>query len=330
MQTKIYSPNEIDTGLSVAVEQLQQDEVVAFPTETVYGLGARIFSPEAIARIYDVKGRPSDNPLIAHISNIEQVHQIAQNIPDDFFTLTNEFWPGPLTIVIPKHPNVPDIATAGLPTIGLRMPNHPIALTLIEHLGEPVVAPSANLSGKPSPTQAQHVLEDLDGKIEVIIDGGKCEIGIESTIVDLTTDQPTILRPGAITQQELASALGRDVLVHLNQSTDKQSNYPTNIPKAPGMKYRHYAPTAKITVIEEMNDEVREKMEEHASSSVILSSDTQDLPTNIPVWPLSTNTLFSAFRDADAKGFSHIFVRLNTSQKHHAGLVDRISKASRI
>ncbi len=323
MKTTIYGSDQLEQGLSLAVEKLRHDEVVAFPTETVYGLGARIFSPSAIQKIYQAKGRPSDNPLIAHISNMDQVKMIAKDLPKTFEILSAAFFPGPLTLIVPKHPNVPDEASADLPTIGVRMPNHPLALALIEHTGEPIVAPSANLSGKPSPTQAKHVLKDLDGKIEIILDGGPCQIGIESTILDLTTPTPTILRPGAITKNEIEEVLGSEI----HQSTHVDDNA---TPKAPGMKYRHYAPVAKVVIMENWSDANIQEVIELKDTSVVLSD--SELPEKLKnvarVWSLTTASLYSAFRQADEDQLTHIFLALSSNLQQNTGLFDRILKAS--
>lgn len=322
-RTKVLAKDKLEFGIATAVQLLKQDAVVAFPTETVYGLGARIFSPTAIAKIFEVKGRPSDNPLIAHVSNTQQIAQIAEDLPADFEKLAKAFWPGPLTMVVKKKDGVPSVASASLPTIGIRMPSHPIALNIIEQLGEPIVAPSANLSGKPSTTTAQHVLDDLQGKIPLILDGGPSTVGIESTIIDLTTAQPTILRSGAITQEELTNVLGKKVL-HAVHAKGEQ-------PKAPGMKYRHYAPQATITIIENFTPEVIGQLRAHTGSAVILTNqklDMTQLPKTITQHSFTTATLYAQFRQADQEHRTHIFIMLDTDQQKHVGLKDRIQRAA--
>ncbi len=230
--------------LKPAAEAIRRGELVAFPTETVYGLGANAFMPEAVKQIFVQKGRPQDNPLIAHLSRMEDLPLIAAEIPRSALSLLQAFTPGPLTIILKKTEAVPEIVTAGLNTVAIRFPSNPVARALIEQAKVPIVAPSANLSGKPSPTRAWHVLEDLDGKIPYIIDGGACTIGLESTIVDLSVDQPEILRPGYISAEDIYKKTG--IFVKDYQAGGKEIVHP----KAPGQKYRHYAPKAKVMIIE--------------------------------------------------------------------------------
>lgn len=225
---------------------LAEGDLVAIPTETVYGLGASAFIPESIKEIFQVKGRPQDNPLIVHIDNTDMLSSVVSEIPEKAVLAIQHFWPGPLTIVMKKHPELPMEITAGLDTVAVRMPSHRIARFFISLAGVPVVAPSANTSGKPSPTKATHVSDDFDGKIPYIIDGGKCDIGLESTVLDLTCDVPTILRPGGISIEQLSEVLG---YVEYDEALVKADK----IPKSPGQKYKHYAPIAEMYVIEGEN-----------------------------------------------------------------------------
>lgn len=234
-----------------AGEILRNGGLVAFPTETVYGLGANAFDSDAAAKIYAAKGRPSDNPLIVHIADKETLETLVENIPQKAEILAEKFWPGPLTMIFQKAEKVPHGTTGGLDTVAVRMPNHPAALELIRTAKVPVAAPSANTSGRPSPTTAAHVLEDMNGKIDMILDGGKVGIGIESTIVDMTVEPPMILRPGYITKEMLEAAIGEvaeDKVVAAKKISEiKKEDY---TPKAPGMKYKHYAPKAELTMFE--------------------------------------------------------------------------------
>lgn len=237
---------------------LAEGELVAFPTETVYGLGANAFCPQAVARIFEVKGRPSDNPLIVHVASPDEAMQVAE--PDcsgRWRELARRFWPGPLSLVLPARPELPRMVTAGLSTVAVRMPRHPVALGLIRAAGRPVAAPSANRSGSPSPSRAEHVLADLEGRVEWVLDGGPCPVGVESTVLDLTTDPPTLLRPGGVCLEALQQAIG-PVAVHpavrvvtegngLAGPHGRPSEEP---PRSPGMKYRHYAPRAPLWVLE--------------------------------------------------------------------------------
>ena len=241
-----------------AAALIRDGELVAFPTETVYGLGADALRPEASAKIYEAKGRPSDNPLIVHISKFEDLERIAKEIPGRAKQLADAFWPGPLTMVVWKNENVPYTTTGGMETVAVRMPNHPVALSLISESGCLIAAPSANTSGKPSPTEASHVALDMNGRIPMILDGGAVGIGIESTIVDLTEEKPMILRPGYITKQMLEEVLGEEVIIDpgiLATDTTDPSQAGQR-PKAPGMRYKHYAPKADLSLVEGDIDKV--------------------------------------------------------------------------
>ena len=237
--------NNDTVWLAEAAGILRSGGLVAFPTETVYGLGGNALDPEAAKKIYAAKGRPSDNPLILHIADMEALSGIAKEIPPMAEKLADAFWPGPMTMVFEKRPEVPDATTGGLPTAAVRMPAHPTALALIRAAGLPIAAPSANLSGRPSPTTAAHVWEDLHDRIPMILDGGPCGIGLESTVVDVTGEVPVILRPGYVTREMIAEVCGAC-------SVDPAVEHPTEgmRPKAPGMKYRHYAPKAPLTLVE--------------------------------------------------------------------------------
>lgn len=229
--------------LPIAAEYLKRGHVVAFPTETVYGLGADATSSQAVKRIYTAKGRPSDNPLIVHIANRLQLEQFVASIPPHAQQLMDHFWPGPLTIIVNVLPHVlASEVTAGLSTVGVRMPDHPLARRLIELVNCPLAAPSANTSGKPSPTTAQHVKDDLDGRVKAIVDGGETGIGLESTIIDITQTPPVVLRPGGISIEALTQCIG-EVSVGIGRVTHNDP------PQAPGMKYRHYSPQQPVKVI---------------------------------------------------------------------------------
>ena len=245
-----------DEEMDTAGRILLEGGLVAFPTETVYGLGANALDEAAAARIYEAKGRPSDNPLIVHIADLEALDKIAAAGEDGpWRKLADAFWPGPLTMIFPKKQIVPDTTTGGLETVAVRMPAHPVALELIRRGGGYIAAPSANTSGRPSPTRAAHVLEDMNGRIDVIIDGGDVGIGLESTIVDLTGEVPVILRPGYISREMLSEVLG---CVEMDAGLD--SDDPAVRPKAPGMRYRHYAPKARMVIVEGEPEKVIEQI----------------------------------------------------------------------
>lgn len=249
----------IDTDvMEQAGKLIAEGELVAFPTETVYGLGGDALDPDASRRIYAAKGRPSDNPLIVHIADFDDMKRVAREVPEQAKKLADAFWPGPLTMIVWKSDAVPEATTGGMQTVAVRMPNHPVALELIRRSGCLIAAPSANTSGRPSPTEAQHVAEDLSGKIAMILDGGPVGIGIESTIIDLTEEKPMILRPGYITPEMLSEVLQEEVVIDPGIIAADD----TRKPKAPGMKYKHYAPKAEMIIVDGAQDAVIHKINE--------------------------------------------------------------------
>ena len=241
MKTKVFTAAE--TG--PAAEILRRGGLLGIPTETVYGLGADGLNEDAVRRIFEAKGRPQDNPLILHVPSAQWLSRYCENIPEAAYVLAERFWPGPLTMILERKGIVPDTVTSGLSTVGMRCPDHPVCREIIARAGVPVAAPSGNTSGRPSPTTAAHMLEDMDGKIDAIVDGGPCTVGVESTIIDLTLHPPRLLRPGGVTLEQLQAVLGEvavDKAVRELLSGDEH-------PRAPGMKYRHYAPKAPVTVV---------------------------------------------------------------------------------
>lgn len=250
MKTELFDVTDIidnkkllETRLKDAADMLAAGETVAFPTETVYGLGANALDETAVKKIYEAKGRPSDNPLIVHIAERSQLADIVVEVPEKAERLMISFWPGPISIIMRRKDTIPNCVTAGLDTVAVRMPENAEAFVLLKLAGCPVAAPSANLSGKPSPTRPEHVIHDLEGRVSGIVAGRCCEVGIESTVIDVTSEPPVILRPGIITKEEIESVIG-PVLMAPRKSTVK------NIPKAPGMKYTHYAPDAPMILYE--------------------------------------------------------------------------------
>lgn len=249
METKILSMDDPDLRkLGEAAQILQNGGLVAFPTETVYGLGAVYNNESALRKVFAVKGRPADNPLIVHIWQLTQLSELTTEISSKAERLIEEFWPGPLTLIFPKSAGVSAVVSAGLDTVAVRMPSHPVAQQLLQVTGIPVAAPSANLSGRPSPTRGEHVRDDLAGKIEVIIDAGPCSKGIESTVLSLIHQKPVILRPGSVTREMMETVLNETVEIPDSREHDR--------PRAPGMKYRHYAPQAPVFLIEGENRKV--------------------------------------------------------------------------
>jgi L-threonylcarbamoyladenylate synthase len=239
----VLDANSYGAAINAAAGILKQGGLVAFPTETVYGLGADALNPEAVCRIFAAKGRPADNPLIVHIAHPDKMSALAVNIPPEAYLLSRHFWPGPLTLVLESKRTVPSVTTGGLDSVALRIPRHPVALALLNAAGLPIAAPSANLSGSPSPTTARHVLDDLAGRIDAVLDGGPCEVGLESTVLDIRGGQPLILRPGGVTAEEIAKVLGQHCPIAAWQhDTDEP-------PPSPGLKYTHYAPRAPLYLI---------------------------------------------------------------------------------
>lgn len=274
-------PGHIDTDvMEQAGKLIAEGELVAFPTETVYGLGGDALDPDASRRIYAAKGRPSDNPLIVHIADFGDMKRVAREVPEQAKKLADAFWPGPLTMIVWKSDAVPEATTGGMQTVAVRMPNHPVALELIRRSGCLIAAPSANTSGRPSPTEAQHVAEDLSGKIAMILDGGPVGIGIESTIIDLTEEKPMILRPGYITPEMLSEVLQEEVVIDPGIIAADD----TRKPKAPGMKYKHYAPKAEMIIVDGAQDAVIHKINELTAAkraegkkvAVIATDETKD------------------------------------------------------
>ena len=245
MNTQLLNPAEDDTAISRAAELLRRGEVVGIPTETVYGLAADARNVDAVRRIFEAKGRPQDNPLIVHIADFDQIYDIAAVVPEQAKKLAEAYWPGPMTMILPKNGTIPMVTSGGLNTVGIRLPSHPLARAIIRAAGVPLAAPSANLSGRPSTTTAQHVWEDLNGKIAAIVDGGPCSVGVESTVISLCGDVPRLLRPGGISLEQLESVLGEVAVDRaLREVIDDAETV-----SAPGMKYRHYAPKAPVTVV---------------------------------------------------------------------------------
>lgn len=279
---KTVDRNQPDQNiLQQAGDIIKQGGLVAFPTETVYGLGADGLQEQASRKIYEAKGRPSDNPLILHIAKLESIKELSVDIPESAYALAKAYWPGPLTMILKKSSKVPYGTTGGLDTVAIRMPKDEIALGLIEASGCYIAAPSANTSGRPSPTMAKHVFEDLNGKLELILDGGQVGIGIESTIVDLTSKTPMILRPGFITKEMLEQVIGPVSIDSAILAKNQEKNFK---PKAPGMKYKHYAPKADLTifqgdiekVVAHINQLTSCKLSEGETVGIIATEETKD------------------------------------------------------
>lgn len=312
-----------------AVRLLQEGEVVAMPTETVYGLAGDATNEAAVRRIFAAKGRPSDNPLIVHVASVEQAHQFVTHIPDVAARLMEAFWPGALTIILESNGTASTLVTAGLDTIGLRMPDHPLALQLIEATGLGLAAPSANRSGKPSPTSSAHVAYDLSGRIAAIVDGGETGIGVESTVIDCTMTPPAILRPGGVTREQVESVIGPVTL-------DPALSMKDVTPKAPGMKYTHYAPEATLSVVEgdlsflqQLIDDARQT----GHKTGVLLFDGEDVDADVRCslgnsMETAAQRLYDCLRRFDQTTVDQIFVRDLSEEGVGLAVRNRLHKAA--
>jgi len=333
MQTLVRSASEAGCAAEAA-KIIKQGGLVAIPTETVYGLGADGLNPEAVAKIFAAKGRPQDNPLILHISGAEQIELFCHDIPQAAYTLADAFWPGPLTMVLPARSCVPKCTTAGLSTVAVRCPDSHITREIIRLSGVPVAAPSANLSGKPSTTTAQHVLNDHNGKIPLIVDGGPCRVGVESTIVDLTEDRPRLLRPGGITPEQLIAVLG-DLVVDkaVTAQIDKDA-----VVKAPGMKYRHYAPDCQVVIVAGSREKAAQYVRSHYQKGDRVLCFEEELPLYADCAPLSYGReadvetlsagLFAALRELDDPSIHRVYARCPVGGGVAYAVQNRLKKAA--
>lgn len=333
METKVLSASQPGCA-EAAAKLLQAGELVAIPTETVYGLGANGLDEAAVAKIFKAKGRPQDNPLILHIADPDQLEQLCHDVPESTYLLTKTFWPGPLTMVLPARDIVPRCTTAGLPTVAVRCPDCEITRQIIRLSGVPVAAPSANLSGKPSTTTAEHVLHDHSGKIPLIVDNGPCRVGVESTIVDLTEDTPRLLRPGGITPEQLKEVLG-DLIVDkaVTAQIDKDA-----VVKAPGMKYRHYAPQCQVVIVAGSRERAAAYINSHFMPGDRVLCFEEELPLYKDCSPLAYGSeadaatlsagLFGALRQLDDPQVQRVFARCPTGGGIAYAVQNRLKKAA--
>ena len=333
MKTLFLSADDIQTPV-IAADIIKNGGLVAIPTETVYGLGADGMNPAAVAKIFEAKGRPQDNPLILHISGPEQMEDYCHHIPQAAYTLAEKFWPGPLTMVLPARSRVPMETRAGLPTVAIRCPDRPITRQIIRLSGVPVAAPSANISGKPSTTTAQHVLHDHDGRIDAIVDGGPCRVGVESTIVDLTEERPRLLRPGGITPEQLLEVLG-DLVVDkaVTAQIDKDE-----VVKAPGMKYRHYAPDCQVIIVAGSRDAASRYIHEQYRPGDRVLCFAEEMPLYEGCNPLSygyesdvdtlSAGLFAALRELDDPKVHRVYARCPVGGGVAYAVQNRLKKAA--
>ncbi len=323
-----------DEKYKKAVELLRAEQVVGMPTETVYGLAGNAYSELAAERIFEAKGRPGDNPLIVHICDFSQLYDLVENVTDDAKKLAQAFWPGPLTMILPKSAQIPKKVTGGLDTVAVRYPSHPVAQKLIRLAGFPLAAPSANRSGKPSPTTAGHVFEDLNGRIELVIDGGASEEGVESTVITLAEDAPRLLRPGNITIGQLRSVLGEVIVDDAVKNPVKEGAKVSS----PGMKYKHYSPEAEITLVKSNYDDFCRYVNSFTENGVyamVFGDEGEGL--NVPFicygkgddYKALSQDLFNSLRELDKFGASKCFVRCpDDSNEDNLAVLNRLLRAA--
>lgn len=329
-KTLRLSPKDTD----LAARLLREGELVGLPTETVYGLGANGLDERAVTRIFEAKGRPQDNPLILHIPDRNWLLRCCREVPETAWRLAERFWPGPLTMVLKRAPAVPGVVTAGLDTVGVRCPAHPLCREVIEKAGVPVAAPSGNLSGRPSPTTAAHMLEDMEGRVAAVLDGGPCTVGVESTIVDLTVTPPRLLRPGGVTPEALKTVLKR---LEIDQGVTRELSEGEQ-PRAPGMKYRHYAPNAPVTVVRGSPADTAAYILEHLEKEdgILCFDEYASLFEGYTVYPMGSEEdsgeqarrLFDALRAFDATGAGRIWAQSPEECGLGLAVTNRLNKAA--
>ncbi len=333
MLTRYLPANDKNTP-ALAASLIRSGALVAIPTETVYGLGANGLDEAAVARIFEAKGRPQDNPLILHICGPEQIELFCHHIPQKAYDLAEKFWPGPLTIVLPARDVVPRRTTGGLSTVAVRCPDNAVTREIIRLSGVPIAAPSANISGKPSTTTAQHVLHDHDGRIAAVVDGGPCRVGVESTIVDLTEERPRLLRPGGITPEELTEVLG-DLVIDKTVTAQLDKD---DVVKAPGMKYRHYAPSEPVVIVSGSREKAAAYIRSHFEPGDRVLCFEEELPLYEGCDPLSygreadVNTLsaglFGALRELDDPSIHQVYARCPVGGGVAYAIQNRLKKAA--
>lgn len=336
METKFYEIKDPSTRVKEIAEVgaiLRKGGLAAIPTETVYGLAANAFDGEAVGKIFAAKGRPQDNPLIVHIADFDEVYGIAREVPDEMKKLAEKYWPGPLTVILPKKDTIPHEVSAGLDTVAIRMPSHPTAAAIIRAAGVPLAAPSANISGFPSPTSVQHVADDMTGRIDAIVDGGDCEFGIESTVITLASSVPRLLRPGAVTVEQLKEVLGE---VEVDEAVLNPLAKDA-VAASPGMKYKHYSPRAQVYIVRGDKYEYAQYLKDHKGEAdyALLFEGEEEL-TELPSVtfgredePLTqTHRLFDALRELDEAGAKTVYARSPSTEGVGLGVCNRLYRAA--
>ena len=321
-------------SVALAAKLLQQGELVALPTETVYGIAADARNGEAVKKIFEAKGRPQDNPLIVHICGMEMLQGIVSEVPERAKKLAAAFWPGPLTMVMPRGEEVSAVTCAGLDTVGVRMPSHPVVQQVIRESVVAFAAPSANLSGKPSPTNAPDTLADMDGRLPLILDGGECTVGVESTVVAVTGEHPMLLRPGYVTKEQMEAVLGEEVLV---SPAILEKLKEGEVARSPGMKYKHYAPKAQVTILRGDFTRYKAYVEQHAAPGVwALCFDGEGAQLPVPFIEYGKNHdgvtqahhLFTALRDLDKHGAQVVYARCPEQDGVSMAVYNRLIRAA--
>ena len=335
MKTVSVKVSDISSGkeaIEAAGSILRAGGLVAIPTETVYGLAANALDSDAVRKVFEAKGRPCDNPLIVHVADVSEVESLVEKVDPRFYLLAERFWPGPLTVIMKKSPIVPDATSGNLDTVAIRMPSNPIANAVIKAAGVPLAAPSANSSGKPSPTKAQHVLDDLDGKIEMVIDGGSCEIGVESTVITLVGERPALLRPGGVTPEELREVLGDieiDSAVFSKLEEGKKA-------ASPGMKYKHYSPKATVTIIKGSLEKVADYVNGKTENRCVLGFSGEGQVFDCPFMEYGARgdslsqaaMLFDCLRRVDDEGYGNVYVMCPETQGVGLAVYNRLLRSA--
>lgn len=330
METKILKATEESIEQAVAI--IQNGGVVGLPTETVYGLGANAFDSSAVEKIFEAKGRPKDNPMIVHVSSIDEVYPLVKEFPEKARKLAEKYWPGPLTIIMPKSDKVPARTSGNLDTVAVRMPSHPVMRKVIERSGCPIAAPSANLSGSPSPTNAKYVFDDMDGRIELILDGGECEVGLESTVITLATEKPRLLRPGGITPEQLEEVLGEIVIDKAVKSKLEENAKASS----PGMKYKHYAPKIKVVIIKADKEKYAEYVSSHSENAAALCFEDDAPNISVPTVTYGRSDdsssqakrLFDALRELDETGAEIAFAHCPSDEGVGLAVYNRLLRSA--
>lgn len=334
MKTRIAKIFDLDRDyakIKLAAEILKNGGLVALPTETVYGIAANALDSDAVQGIFEAKGRPTDNPLIVHIESIDDVFPLVADFPPAAKKLAESFWPGPLTMVLPKTDKIPSVVSAKLDTVAIRMPSHPVIRAVIRESGLPLAAPSANLSGRPSPTSARHCIEDLNGKVALILDGGDCEVGIESTVISLATEPPRLLRPGMITLEQICEVLGE---VRTDPAVTSKMDGGAHA-SSPGMKYKHYAPKAKLTLVHgDFKSFVEFASSKTGAFALVFDGEDKKLAIPCITYGAKKNPagqarrLFSSLRALDEAGAQSVFVRAPEASGESLGVYNRLLRAA--